>query len=116
MQILTATLEDEVDELPDERIAWSTYWQLCWRKYPGAVAYELETVTSEGTSPKLRRQRGSCFRIEAAHGENSSDEGLANREVLLASARAQLAYRVRAVLDDGIVSGWSRPLSVGEEI
>ena len=72
---LTAALEDEVRVLPDSRIAWTTYWRLCWRPYPGATAYELETVTREGTSPALLRQQGRCFRIEVAAGENPRSRG-----------------------------------------
>jgi hypothetical protein len=34
---LVATLEDEMHDLPNARIAWSTYWKLCWSAYPGAT-------------------------------------------------------------------------------
>lgn len=111
---LVATLEDEVRDLPGERIAWATYWKLCWQSYPGAKGYELETLTGEGASPKLRRQSEPCLRIEAAAGENEKSRGLLNREVLLALQSGQLAYRVRAVLDGNRVSEWSPPLAVGE--
>ncbi len=68
---LSATLKDEVRNLPVDRIAWSTYWELCWEPYPGAEAYELETLTGEGeASGELRRQEENCFRIKAAAGEN----------------------------------------------
>jgi hypothetical protein len=45
---LVATLEDVVRDLPGERIAWATYWKLCWAAYPEVTAYELQTLTVEG--------------------------------------------------------------------
>ncbi len=111
---LVATLEDEVHDLPGERMAWATYWKLCWEDYPGARAYELQLLTGEGVSPKLRRQSERCVRLEVAKGENAKKLGLVNREVLLALQAGQLAYRVRAVLDEGRVSDWSSPVAAGE--
>ncbi|MCC5667726.1 hypothetical protein LC653_28570 [Nostoc sp. CHAB 5784] len=111
---IVATLEDEVQELSDNRIAWSTYWKLCWQSYPGAKAYELQTLTGEGASPKLHRQSDRCFRIEAAAGENLKSQGLFNRKVLLLLQRSQLAYRVRAILDENRVSEWSAAMAVGD--
>lgn len=111
---LVATLEDEVSELPGGRIAWSTYWKLCWESYPGAKSYELQPLTSEGISPKLRRQSDRCFRIEAAAGENEKSQGFVNRKLLLALQSGQLAYRVRAILDKKSVSEWSPSIAVGE--
>ena len=111
---LAATLEDEVRDLPGGQIAWSTYWQFCWAEYPGAQAYELQTMTGEGRSPKLRRQSGRCFRLQAAAGENQKTEGLVNRELQLALQEGQLAYRVRAILLDNRVSEWSAPMPVGK--
>lgn len=101
-------------DLPGGRIAWSTYWKLCWAEYPGAKGYELQTLTSEGISAKLRRQSERCFRIEAAANENEKSQGLLNREVLLALQSGQLAYRVRAVLEEGRASEWSPPMAVGK--
>ena len=102
-------------ELPGDRTAWSTYWKLCWDLYPQATAYELQTVTGEGNSPKLRRQSERCFRIEAAGGENEKSQGLVNRTMLLLLQAGQLAYRVRAVFSNGRVSAWSPAMAVGKE-
>ena len=115
---LTATLEDEVRDLPGGRIAWSTHWELCWKPYPGAAeAYELKTLTGEGeVSGELRRQEENCFRIKAAAGENEKSEGLKTRDVQLALQQSQLAYRVRAVLGEGRVSEWSKPVPVGKTL
>jgi hypothetical protein len=112
---LVATLEDEVRELPGDRMAWSTYWKLCWDVYPQATAYELQVVTGEGSSPKLRRQSERCFRLQAAAGENEKSQGLVNRAMLLVLQAGQLAYRVRAVFSNGRVSAWSLAMAVGEE-
>ena len=111
---IVVTLEDSVQELPGKRIAWSTYWKLCWQSYPGAKTYELQTVTAEGASPTLRRISDRCFRIEAAAGENQKSLGLFNREAILSLQASQLAYRVRAVLDENRVSEWSPTMAVGK--
>ncbi|WP_143435002.1 hypothetical protein [Hymenobacter roseosalivarius] len=55
---LVTTLHDEVKPMPGGQISWSTHWQLCWNTYPGAQAYELQVMTDEGTSPRLRRLPG----------------------------------------------------------
>jgi hypothetical protein len=110
---LTATLEDVVRELPGERITWSTSWVLRWEPYPGAIAYELQALTGEGVSPKLRRQGEHCFRLEVAANENERWQGLLHRDLQLVLRVGQLAYRVRAVLDANSVSAWSPMIAVG---
>lgn len=110
---LVSTLSDEVKELPEERINWSTYWQLCWQPYLGAKEYELRVVTMEGASPKLRRISDRCFRIQAASNENKKSQGLFNRELILAMHTVELGYQVRAVLDGNRVSEWSDVMAVG---
>ena len=110
---VVTTLSDEVEELPSDLIRWSTYWQLCWEPYPEAKEYEIQTVLVEGKSPKLKRQRDRCFRIQAASNENQKSQGLLNREVILLMHKVQLGYRVRAVLDNNRVSEWSQVMAVG---
>jgi hypothetical protein len=110
---LVSTLSDEVKELPQERISWSTYWQLCWDLYPGAKEYELQVVTEEGKSPRLKRQSDRCLKIQAASNENKKLQGLLNRELILLMHSVRLGYRVRAVLDDNQVSEWSDVMAVG---
>ena len=114
VQNLSATLEDVVHELSGEKIEWSTYWRLCWSDYEGVSEYQLQALTSEGASDKLRRQSERCFRLEVAAGENPKTQGLRNRDLQLAMRSSELAYRVRAVLADGQFSEWSKPLSVGK--
>jgi hypothetical protein len=111
-----ATLERDVRRLPRRRIAWSTYWLLCWARYPRARAYELETLTGEGASSELRRQRGRCLRLEVAADENKRSEGFKGERIQLALAASQLAYRVRAALRNGHASPWSEPYAAGEEV
>jgi hypothetical protein len=115
VQNLTATLEDEIHDLPDGEIEWTTYWHLCWTNYKGASEYELQAVTSEGASDKLRHQTERCFRLDIAGGKNPKAQGLFNRKLQLAIRSSELSYRVRAVLADGRGwSEWSKALSVGE--
>jgi hypothetical protein len=111
---LAVRLEDRVTPRPNQRISWSTVWRLCWRGHPGAQAYELRPLTGEGNPAALRRQEGRCFAIEAAAGENRRSEGLVQRETQLALQQGQLAYQVRAVLDERRVSEWSAPAAVGD--
>lgn len=110
---LETTLQDDVRNVPGRRIAWSTFWTLCWDAYPGAVGYEVKSVTVEGSSPQLERQEGRCVRVEAAQGRNRKSAGLKERDVLLSLQAARLAYRVRAVLDDDRTSRWSKRAPVG---
>jgi hypothetical protein len=114
VQDLVATLEDEVQDLPGGEISWSTYWRLCWANYEEASEYELQALTSEGPSHKLRRQSERCFRLEVAAGENPKSEGLLKRDLQLAMRASELSYRVRAVFADGTVSAWSQPLGIAK--
>jgi hypothetical protein len=114
VQDLVATLEDEVQDLPGGEISWSTYWRLCWANYEEASEYELQALTSEGPSHKLRRQSERCFRLEVAAGENPKSEGLLKRDLQLAMRASELSYRVRAVFADGTASAWSQPLSIAK--
>lgn len=100
-------------ELPEERIRWSTNWQLCWQPYPGAKEYELQAVTMEGKSPKLKHQSDRCLSIQAAANKNKKSQGRLNRELILLMHAVQLGYRVRVVLDGNSVSEWSDVMAVG---
>ena len=113
---LESTLEDVAQDLSGGRIRWSTHWRLCWTQYPGARAYELQAQTIEGVAPNPSRQTGRCFRIEVAAGENDKSQGFFNRDLLLTLQSAQLAYRVRAVLDTNRVSEWSRGVPAGKKV
>ena len=92
---LSATLEDQ-SVTAQGRPRWSTYWKLCWDYAPGAVGYELQTITSEGTSPELRQQENACFRLQVASGTSRGARRTVEREQQLGWQSANLAYRVRA--------------------
>ncbi len=109
---LTTSLEDEIKDLPNGQISWSTYWKLCWEPYPEAIAYELQIMTSEGVSPRPKRQQDSCYRLQIATGQNAKEEGMLNRESLLSLQMGMLTYQVRAVLDEQQVSAWSAPVTI----
>ena len=111
---LVATLADEVTDLDNGRIKWETNWELCWAAYPGAQAYELETVTSEGTSPELRRQAERCRSVQVAAGENEKSLGLLQRDATIDLTAGQLGYRVRAVVDGNVATPWSPLFYVGQ--
>lgn len=110
---LVSTLSDEVKESTTNLINWSTYWNLCWEAYPGAKEYELQKVLVDGESPDLQRQSDRCFHLQAASNQNLKSQGLLNRDLILLVHKTQLAYRVRAVLDDNRVSEWSTVMAVG---
>lgn len=111
-----ATLADEVRDLPKRRIAWRTYWTLCWDAYPEASGYELQAVTSEGGSLRPKAVDGRCHRLEVAADENRKAEGLRTRDLQLALQSGQLAYRVRALLADGRTSTWSPLFPAGKPV
>lgn len=108
-----AVLEDEVHELPQRRIRWDTYWKLCWDAYPEASGYELQVITTGGTSGQLKRTDVPCLRIQVAADENPQTEGLRDGATLLALQAGQLALRVRAQLADGRRTEWSPRYGVG---
>jgi hypothetical protein len=108
---LVASLEDETGTAG----SWRTTWVLCWDASPGAVAYELKTVTGEGASSTLRRQPDRCLRIEAAAGDGPPADRPARRAAQLAAQQGQLAFRVRAVPGHGPPGEWSPAVAVGSE-
>jgi hypothetical protein len=108
---MVATLEDEVGAAG----SWQTFWVLCWDAEPGAVAYEVKTVTGEGDSPKLRRQTDRCLRIEAAAGDGPPEERAARRAAQLSGQQGQLAFQVRGVPAHGPPGEWSPAVAVGSE-
>jgi ribosomal protein L12E/L44/L45/RPP1/RPP2 len=116
---LRTSIRDEVTELDGGRIRWQTLWELCWDAHARAGEYELQTVTSEGTSPAVKAQREPCVSMQIAKGENAASAGLANRDITVATMAGQVGYRVRAVAVDGgsgpkAVSAWSAPYLVSE--
>lgn len=113
---LAASLEDERRPLDGGRLRWSTYWRLTWTPYAEAKEYEVQTVTSEGRSPKLRTLAIPEYRLQVAAGENPAAMGLQGRNVQLEMQGAQLAFRVRAILADGRRSAWSEAAAAGRAL
>jgi hypothetical protein len=111
--VIKATLKDEVRDLPGGQIEWWTWWEACWDKDPKAIAYEIQTMTSEGTSRKLRRQQENCIRMDVARGRNPKSAGLLDRELMLGNTRSMLGYRVRTVREDG-PGDWSERVTAGD--
>jgi hypothetical protein len=111
---VTTSLEDEVEDIANGQINWSTYWKLCWEAYPEAETYEIQTSTSEGVSPKLKKQKDTCYRIQIATGTNNKDLGMFNRDKLIKLQMGQLSYRIRAVLKNGNVSEWSASVPLAD--
>jgi hypothetical protein len=106
-------LDDERREAAPGRIAWSTHWTLCWQPQPGVRYHEIRLLTSEGGSRVPRRWHASCYRVEAAAGENEAAEGMPRRDLMLAMQAAQSAVQVRAVFTDGRHSAWTAEQPVG---
>ena len=96
-----------------ERVTWSSTWTLCWDPFPGAVAYEVQAMTSESASTRIKRVDGPCFSVELAAGDDLAQEVIEKRDVQLAVQRSHLAYRVRATLGGDIVTTWSPAIDAG---
>ncbi len=110
---LTRSLQDIKRPSGRGRIAWSTYWKLCWQPVAGAKYYEKRLLTSEGAPHSPARIKTTCFRVEAAAGENPSREGLPKRDLMLNMQAAQSAIQIRAVFPDGSTTAWTAEQPVG---
>lgn len=109
-----AQLQDVVRPAGAGRIAWQTFWKLCWTPVAGAKGYELKRMTSEGAPRQHQRVAGPCWRVEVAAGENARAQGLYRRDLMLQLQAAQASLRVRAAFGQGRVSAWSAEHAVGE--
>jgi len=110
---LVRRLEDVSRRSGPGRIAWSTFWTLCWQPVPGAVRYEIRLMTSEGASRTPSRIDRRCHRVEVAAGENETNAGFFRRDLMLAMQAAQSAVQLRAVLADGRTTAWTAEQPVG---
>jgi len=110
---LATSLEDKKRKSGRGRIAWSTHWKLCWQPVESAAYYEIRLMTSEGAPRAPKRLDATCFRIEAAAGENPVSEGLPHRDLMLTMQAAQLSAQIRAVLADGRKTAWTAAQDVG---
>ena len=80
---------------------WQTHWVIQWQPVPGAVAYEIITMTSEGRSKKSKRVERPPFRLEVAKGENARAEGMPTRPIQLLTIQGLLSIKVVARMTDG---------------
>ncbi len=110
---LRVALSTVTTPVPSGLVSWTTTWTLCWDPLPGAIAYDIQAMTSESASARLRRSVSPCFMVDVAAGEDLETEVAAKRDTQVAMQRAQIAYRVRADLGSNVVSTWSPAIDAG---
>ncbi|MFD2092442.1 hypothetical protein [Blastococcus deserti] len=108
--LVSATSTDDVDAAAG---SWSTTWKACFAPVDGAavVGWQVQTLTSEGTSPRIEQLPGPCVELQVAHGTGTPADGPARIAAL--SDAASLVYRVRAERTDGSVTPWTGPVAAG---
>ncbi|WP_104126563.1 hypothetical protein [Cryobacterium sp. Y57] len=113
VEVVEAVLNDEMTAEQNGRISWTTTWRACFERDGGnTTRFEAQAVTTEGAGTSLRKMDGQCLELDIASGVNDAAAGMLGRDIQLAEA-STLAYRVRAVLDDGAVTPWTEPIRVG---
>ena len=113
VEVVEALLNDEMTTEQNGRVSWTTTWRACFEQYGGnTTRFEAQAVTTEGSGTSLRELDGQCLELDIASGVNDAAAGMLGRDIQLAEA-STLAYRVRAVLDDGTVTPWTDPVRVG---
>jgi len=95
------------------RLSWAATWTLCWDPVPGAIGYDIQAMTSESVSPRLKHVESACFSVELAAGEDLPADLPGKRDVQLSMQRSQLAYRVRADFGRNVVGSWSPAIDAG---
>ena len=112
----TTSVKTTSEPLSSGLMKWRADWSLCWDPSPNAIGYDLQVLTAEGISPRLRRQLKPCLEVEVASGEHTQDRIERELGIQMSIQRSQLSYRVRAALSSGQVGAWSRDVSVGEDL
>jgi len=111
--MVEARLDDKTTPKPNGRTSWSTIWRVCFKPdRADTTRMEAQAVTPEGSGTSLRKLVNRCLELEVARGENDAGAGRPGRDTQLAEAAA-LAYRVRAVHQDGTVTPWTAPIPAG---
>ncbi len=95
---------------------WRADWSICWDPTPNAIGYDLQVLTAEGISPRLRRITTTCLEVEVAAGEHSLDRIERELGIQMSLQRSQLSYRIRAALPNDQVGEWSRDVGAGEDL
>lgn len=113
VEVVEALLNDKMTTEQDGRMFWTTTWRACFEQDGGdTTRFEAQAVTTEGSGTSLRELDGQCLELNIASGVNDETAGMLGRDIQLAEA-STLAYRVRAVRDDGTVTPWTEPVRVG---
>ena len=113
VEVVEALLRDKTTTGQDGRTSWTTTWRVCFAANRADMTrLEALAVTTEGTGTSLRELEGKCLELDVARGQGKADAGIPGRKAQLAEAGA-LAYRVRAVHDDGTVTPWTEPIHAG---
>ena len=113
---LRATLEDTTNGYVGDntqRWRWQTHWVVQWRPVPGAVTYEIISMTSEGASKRTTRLHQPPFRLEVAKGDNAKAAGMPTRPIQLLTIQSLLSIRIVARMSDGSPGPSSPWLQVG---
>ncbi|MSQ43018.1 MAG: hypothetical protein EXR45_02230 [Chloroflexi bacterium] len=112
----TTSVKSTFAPLGSGLVKWRADWSLCWDRTPNAIGYDITVLTSEGISPRLRRQTTTCLVVEVAAGEHPPDRIEREQGIQMSIQRSQLSYRVRAALPNSQVGEWSREVSAGEDL
>ena len=112
----TTSVKTTSEPLSSGLMKWRADWSLCWDPSPNAIGYDLQVLTAEGISPRLRRQLKPCLDVEVAAGEAPPERVEREQRIQMSIQRSQLSYRVRAALPDNRVGEWSREISAGEDL
>lgn len=113
VQVVKAMLDDTTKPEQGGKTSWSTTWRVCFKPDRADVTrLEAQAVTTEGSGTSLRELKGNCLELVVARGQGNVEAGMPGRDAQLAEAAA-LAYRVRAVHDDGTVTPWTEPIPAG---
>ncbi|ADB75673.1 hypothetical protein [Geodermatophilus obscurus] len=110
--LASATTTDDVDTAAG---TWSTTWEACFEPLPGEEdleRWEVQTLTSEGTSPQIEQLDDGCIELQVAQGIGTTPGDDPARLAALSDA-ARLTYQVRGVRADGSVTPWSASVAAG---
>jgi hypothetical protein len=97
----------------DGRVTWTATWTLCWDPIAGAIGYDVQPLTSESASQRLRKVTSTCYAVDVAAGEDLPADVSGKRDTQIAVQRAQVGYRVRADFGGNVVSAWSEAIDAG---
>lgn len=115
---LHTSLEDTADRYVGgntQRWRWQTHWVVRWQPVPSAVAYEIISMTAEGTSQKTTRLDLPPFRLEVAKGDNARVEGMPTRPIQLLTIQSLLSIKIVPHMTDGSQGPSSPWLQVGRQ-